>query len=588
MEAAPGGPRRHRRRAAQFGDRLAKQLDERGAVDVLRHGVNDHGIEVRLAFFKPAHGLTPELTARYLANRLTVTRQLPYEADATKTLDLCLFVNGIPVATAELKNPLTGQTVEHAKAQYRHGSRPGERDARAAGARPLRGRPRPRRDDDASSPAPTTRFLPFNRGNAGGQGNPPDPDRPSRPLPLGGGLGARRLARPARAASSTSCPGRGTDASGPAQGGRDHLPALPPVGRRPPARGDRPRRGSWPLATSSSTRRARARRNTIAWLAHRLMSLHGAGRPAGLRQGRRDHRPGHPRPPAAGDDLPVRARDGRRRADRPGLAPSSRRRSTGEQARIVITTLQKFPFILDKVDRPRAAPLRRHRRRGPLVADRRGRQGPEGGARVGVRRGAAGGRRAAPKPPTRRPTRRTPSRPTVAARGRQPNLSFFAFTATPKARTLELFGRQNADGSYAPVPPLLDAPGHRGGLHPRRARQLHDLRDLLEGRQGGRGRPRVRHAQGAPSDRPLRLAASPQPRPEGRDHRRALPRAHPPQDRRPGQGDGRHLVAPPRRALQAGASTRYLAEKGYADTKALVAFSGRGRRRRPRVHRGRA
>jgi hypothetical protein len=71
----------------QFGDRLAKQLDERGSVDVLRHGVSDHGVEVRLAFFKPAHGLTPELNARYLANRLTVTRQLPYEAGSTKTLD---------------------------------------------------------------------------------------------------------------------------------------------------------------------------------------------------------------------------------------------------------------------------------------------------------------------------------------------------------------------------------------------------------------------------------------------------------------------------------------------------------------------
>jgi type I restriction enzyme, R subunit len=66
----------------QFADRLAKQIDERGTVDVLRHGVNDHGIEVRLAFFKPAHGLTPELTERYLANRLTVTRQLPYEPAA--------------------------------------------------------------------------------------------------------------------------------------------------------------------------------------------------------------------------------------------------------------------------------------------------------------------------------------------------------------------------------------------------------------------------------------------------------------------------------------------------------------------------
>ena len=77
---------------------------------MLRHGVVDHGVTIRLAYFKPAHGLTPELGERYEANRLTVTRQLPYEADSTKTLDLALFVNGIPVATAELKNPLTGQT----------------------------------------------------------------------------------------------------------------------------------------------------------------------------------------------------------------------------------------------------------------------------------------------------------------------------------------------------------------------------------------------------------------------------------------------------------------------------------------------
>ena len=56
---------------------------------------------------------------RYDANRLTVTRQLPYEPGSNKTLDLCLFVNGIPVATAELKNPLTDQTVEDAVSQYR-------------------------------------------------------------------------------------------------------------------------------------------------------------------------------------------------------------------------------------------------------------------------------------------------------------------------------------------------------------------------------------------------------------------------------------------------------------------------------------
>src|ERR1039458_2579827 len=111
--------------AAQRGfvRRLAKNLDERGTLEVLRHGVEDLGIEIRLAFFKPAHGLTPELVERYRANRLTVTRKLPYDADSGKTLDLGLFVNGIPVATAELKNPITGQSVEHAITQYRRDRR---------------------------------------------------------------------------------------------------------------------------------------------------------------------------------------------------------------------------------------------------------------------------------------------------------------------------------------------------------------------------------------------------------------------------------------------------------------------------------
>ncbi len=102
-----------------FVQRLASELDKRGTVDVLRHGVVDRNVKIRLAYFKPAQGLTPELAQRYEANVLSVVRQLPFEPDTSRTVDLGLFVNGIPVATAELKNPLTGQTVENAIAQYR-------------------------------------------------------------------------------------------------------------------------------------------------------------------------------------------------------------------------------------------------------------------------------------------------------------------------------------------------------------------------------------------------------------------------------------------------------------------------------------
>jgi len=69
----------------------------------------------------------------------------------------------------------------------------------------------------------------------------------------------------------------------------------------------------------------------------------------------------------------------------------------------------------------------------------------------------------------------------VKARKPQPNISFFAFTATPKYKTKVLFGRPGPDGALGAVSPLFHAPGHRGGLHPRRAQELHHLQDLLFG-----------------------------------------------------------------------------------------------------------
>ncbi len=94
---------------------------------MLRRGVVDRNVKVQLAFFKLAHGLTPELMERYEANILSVTRQLRYEPTSNKTVDLGLLMNGIRVATAELKNPLTGQGVEHAILQYRKNRDPANR-----------------------------------------------------------------------------------------------------------------------------------------------------------------------------------------------------------------------------------------------------------------------------------------------------------------------------------------------------------------------------------------------------------------------------------------------------------------------------
>jgi type I restriction enzyme R subunit len=109
----------------------------------------------------------------YDANRLTVTRQLPFDPDSTKTLDLCLFLNGIPVATAELKSHLTGQNIEYAIEQYRN-----DRDPKnvTLGRRAL---VHFAVDPDAVAmttklEAKATRFLAFNLGHNLGKGNPPN------------------------------------------------------------------------------------------------------------------------------------------------------------------------------------------------------------------------------------------------------------------------------------------------------------------------------------------------------------------------------------------------------------------------------
>jgi type I restriction enzyme R subunit len=103
---------------AMLLDRLRKQLDERGTLEVLRFGIDMVGLKtsLRLAQFKPALAMNPDLQARYAANRLRVVRQVRTSHD--DVIDLVLFLNGIPVATAEIKTDFT-QDVNQAVDQYR-------------------------------------------------------------------------------------------------------------------------------------------------------------------------------------------------------------------------------------------------------------------------------------------------------------------------------------------------------------------------------------------------------------------------------------------------------------------------------------
>ena len=170
--------------AEQILTDLCKWMDGNGSLATLRHGFKCYGRTLHVAYFKAAHGLNPELEERYAANRLGLTRQLHFKElkkgdDLHKrpSLDMVISLNGIPVITLELKNPMTNQTVENAKRQYRT-----TRDPREI-IFEFKRRTLAHFAVDTEEVWMTTRlageatyFLPFNKGYNKGKGNPPDPN----------------------------------------------------------------------------------------------------------------------------------------------------------------------------------------------------------------------------------------------------------------------------------------------------------------------------------------------------------------------------------------------------------------------------
>ncbi len=160
---------------------LARELDLKGTLHVLRHGFKFYGKTFRMAWFKPAHALNEEVLALYGKNELTITRQAPCHPKKHDTVDLLFALNGLPVATCELKNPGTGQSWRHAVRQYRN-----DRDPRAPlfrfKARALVHFAADPNEVHMSTRigGAETRFLPFNRGSHPGEvrcgaGNPRHP-----------------------------------------------------------------------------------------------------------------------------------------------------------------------------------------------------------------------------------------------------------------------------------------------------------------------------------------------------------------------------------------------------------------------------
>ena len=105
---------------------LANQIHKNGALDVLRKGFKDRGQRFTFAYFKPSSKMNPEHERLYRQNRFTVVRQLKYSNQNENSIDMVLFLNGLPIISMELKNSLTGQFVEQAIKQYKHDRDPRE------------------------------------------------------------------------------------------------------------------------------------------------------------------------------------------------------------------------------------------------------------------------------------------------------------------------------------------------------------------------------------------------------------------------------------------------------------------------------
>lgn len=153
--------------------RIDEEISRRGVINVLRKGIEEGPVRFDLMFFRPASGLNPEIEKLFRNNIFSVMRQVKFSQTSEQSVDLVIFINGIPIFTAELKNELTGQNVEHAKRQYMTDRDPREKlfsFKRCVAHFAV----------DTNEVYVTTElkeertfFLPFNKGFENGAGNPP-------------------------------------------------------------------------------------------------------------------------------------------------------------------------------------------------------------------------------------------------------------------------------------------------------------------------------------------------------------------------------------------------------------------------------
>ncbi|OGX39611.1 MAG: hypothetical protein A3D87_01480, partial [Omnitrophica WOR_2 bacterium RIFCSPHIGHO2_02_FULL_50_17] len=427
----------------KFLYRLNQELDSRGMLDCLRHGITDYGKKFTLAYFKPVSKLNPETQRLYNKNILTVTRQVHYSTKDESSIDMLLSVNGLPAATIELKNPFTGQDVDDAKRQYKY-----DRDEREFLFQ-FKKRALVHFAVDTDVIYMTTRlqgsktkYLPFNKGYNKGAGNPPAPnghktaylweevlmkdswmDILSRFLHLE--VEEKTFERRKFKIETMIFP-------------RYHQL-------------DSVRKLSADALTSGAGKNyliqhsaGSGKSNSIAWLAYHLAGLHDK---SDLR---------------IFDSVIVitdrivldkQLQDTIYQFEHKSGVVEKIDKDSAQLAKalasgtpIIITTLQKFPFVA-VLDEIKKLPKRNY---AVVVDEAHSSQGGESAKKMKDVLSSVDKSEVVSEKVDEDDDVEDEIRESMLKRGPRPNLSFFGFTATPKAKTLEFFGQKGADGKPQP------------------------------------------------------------------------------------------------------------------------------------------
>ncbi|MDA8348427.1 MAG: type I restriction endonuclease subunit R, partial [Pseudomonadota bacterium] len=420
----------------KFLARLSGEVGKRGVIDVLRKGVEHGPVHFDLFYGTPSPG-NAKAERLHGKNRFSITRQLAYSMDETRrALDLCLFINGLPIATFELKNSLTKQTVEDAVQQYRRDRDPRERlfefgrcvvhfavdDGEVRMCTELRGN--------------GSWFLPFNKGFNYGAGNPPNPH----------GLKTDYLWK------EVLTPAGLTNIL-------ENYAQV--VEEKDPRTGKKKRKQVWPryhqlrlvrqaladVRTHGSGKRyliqhsaGSGKSNSIAWLAHQLIGLERDEKEVFdsviVVTDRR----------LLDDQIQTTIKQFMQVGATVGHAERSGdlRRFIEEGKKIIVSTVQKFPFILDEIATEGGKTF------AIIIDEAHSSQGGKTSAAMSQALGAAGQQGAEDEDagPDPEDTVNAALERRMAARKMLTNASYFAFTATPKNKTLEMFGE--------PLPPDVE------------------------------------------------------------------------------------------------------------------------------------